>query len=174
METLNLIYNEDAVDKVAQGILDTLKEKMQDQIINETYDRMSEYLYEHYENNKDKIIGELIREISDDFTTNPDNYKYRELRTKIFHEHKDEILKSLTDQAITVSMENILYEYTHKDYVFNWKWKDGIVSLILKNWDLFKEDERISYQFGREVDKLKSRIVSLEEKLRAVSEAIDE
>jgi len=174
METLRLLYDENEVDRIAQKVLDATKEKINDQITDKIYDSLSDYLYEHYQNNKDKIMDELIREISDDYITNPDNYKFRELRTKIFHEHKLEILESLTDQAITVSMENILCEYTHRDYTFNWKWKDGIVALILKDWDLFKDDERINYQFGREIDRLKSRIISLEEKLRTVSEAVEE
>ena len=174
MEALKLLYDEESVNKIAQGVLDSVKEKIKDQIANETYDRLEGYLYEHYENNKDKIRCELIREISDDFTSNPSNYKFTELRTKIFHEHHDEIIKALTDQAILVSMENILCDYTHRDYTFNWKWKDGIVALIMKNWDLFRDDERIMGGFGREIERLKSRIGSLENQIREISEVVKE
>lgn len=170
METLKLLYDENVVDQISQKVLDAIKEKIKDQIIDKTYDSLSDYLYEHYENNKDRIKNELVREISDDYTSNPDNYKYRELRAKIFNEHQDEIMKSLTDQAITTSMERILCDYTSQNYVFHWKWKDGIIALILKNWDLFKDDERIKSGFTREIDRLKYRILCLEEQLAQASD----
>jgi hypothetical protein len=172
MNALKLLYDENVVNQISQKVLDATREKITDQITDRIYDNLSDYLYEHYQNNKDRIKGELIREISDDYTSNPSNYQYRELRTKIFNEHKDEIIGALLDDAIVANIEKVLGLYTHRDYTFHWQWKDGIVDLVKKNWDVFKDDERIKSAFGREMDRLKARIATLEKQLNDISEVL--
>ena len=174
MDTLKLIYDENKVAEIAEKILAVTKEKIKDQIANEYYKEVENYLYEHYTNNKDKIKQQMIREISDEYVANPANYQFGELRKKIFEENKDAIVGALTDDAIMKNMENILLEYTHINYTFNWRWKDGIVNLIRKNWDLFKDDERILSGLGREIENLKYQNKQLQDRLNSITATIND
>lgn len=155
METLKLIYDENKVAEIAEKILATTKEKIKKQIANEYYNELESYLYEHYDNNKHKIKEQLIKEISDEYINDPANYQFSEMRKKMFEENKEALIAPLTDNAIMKTMENILLEYTHENYTFNWQWKNGIVMLIRKNWDLFKDDKNIVFGLGKEIENLK-------------------
>lgn len=174
METLKLIYDEDKVAEIAEKILATTKEKIKEQIANEYYKKLDGYLYEHYTNNKDRIKQEMIKEISDEYVANPANYQFGELRKKIFEENKDAIVGALTDDAIFKNMDDVLQEYTHRNSTWGWRWKDGIVKLIKKNWDLFKDDERIVSGLGREIENLKYQNQQLQERLNAISATVNE
>jgi hypothetical protein len=174
METLKLIYDEKKVAEIAEKILDSTKEKIKEQIANEYYKELDGYLYEHYTNNKDRIKKEMIKEISDEYVANPSNYQFGELRKKIFEENKDAIVGALTDDAIFKNMDDVLREYTHRNSTWGWRWKDGIVNLIKKNWDLFKDDERIVSGLGREIENLKYQNKQLQERLSAISGSVNE
>jgi len=174
MTTLNKLFTEEDAVVISEKVLASTRDKIKEQIANKVYEEVEGFLYEMYQNNKSKIHGELIAEISEQYISDPTNYKFKSLRDKIWAENKPEIVASLTNGAITEAMENILYEYTHRDYMFSWKWKDGIVKLVLSNWDKFKDDERITQGFGREIENLKSQISSLQNKLNEASSALNE
>lgn len=168
METLDKIYTEKQVEDLSENVLASVRDKVKEQIGDAIYSHLGSFLYEHYSNNKDKIEGEIISEITEQYVKNPTQYKYNNLRKKIWDENKDEIVKVLSDEAIKDSVENVMMEYTHRDYHFSWKWKDAIVKVILKNWDKFKDDERIKQAFGRELENRQSHINSLEQQLREI------
>jgi hypothetical protein len=174
MKTLQLLYDETICNEIAEKILTKTKEKIKEQIADELYTEISGYFYEHYLNNKDKIKGELLKEISDEYVDNPENYQFRELRKKIFEENKDIIVGSLTNHAILHNMEIILKSYTSEGYTFHWMWKDGIVTLIRDNWDLFKDDERIVSGLGRVIENLKYKNQQLQERLNIITETLNE
>lgn len=174
MDTLNKIYTETQAVDLAEKVLTVTKEKIKEQIANEFYKETEGWLYEMYVNNKDKIFNELVSEITEQYVKEPHLYKFINLRAKMWEENKDELSKTLTLEAITHDMENILLQYTHRDYHFNWQWKDGIVRIILANWDKFKDDERVLQGFGREIENLKSQISSLQTRLSAASAELNE
>lgn len=66
-------------------------------------------------------------------------------------------------------MEN----YTHRDYMFSWKWKDAIIHVIQNNWDKFKNDERINNGLLSQIASLKDRINNLHKKLNDVQSIAD-
>jgi hypothetical protein len=168
------IYDEKEVEKLSQGVLDSVKDKIKDQIADEVYSKIGGYLYEHYTNNKDKIESELIKSIVEEYVKNPNDYKYADLRKKIFLENKEELTKILTDEAIYKSVEAVIEQYTHQGYHFEWRWKDGIARFILENFSKFKDDERIKEWIGRDMERKDNRIKWLEEKLREVSSILDD
>lgn len=166
------LFNEKQAEELANKVLVSVKEKIKEQIADEFYNNLSGYLYEHYDNVKDKINGELIQAITEEYVKNPSEYKFADLRRKMFDENKDVLVKTLTDEAIKNSVENVMLEYTHRDYHFSWKWKDGIVKFILKNWDNFKDDERINEAFGRELDNRQNYIDSLKKQLDEIRDLV--
>lgn len=172
-EIYNLIMTEEQVAKVAENILVKTRDKIKEQIGDDFYRELSGFLYEHYSNHKDRVKEELIKEITEQYVKDPNSYQFKDLRRKIFDENKEEIVKSLTDEAIKDSVENVIQKYTHRDYHFSWQWKDNIVKLILKNWDKFKDDERIKEAFGRELDNRQSYIKSLEQQLSEIRNITD-
>jgi hypothetical protein len=165
METLDKILTEEQATEVAKKILSKTCKKLIDEINSVFYSETESYLYEIYTNLKSKIETELIDDVTERFIKDPMHYKYYELRKKIFNENKEEILKPLTDDAIIQTMENILLQYTHRENYFNWQWKDGIVKLILENWDKFKDDERINENFGRKLKQLQDQNMKLTNQL---------
>lgn len=173
MKTLNKIFTEEQVKELGEKVLADVRDKVKEQIGDAIYLHLGSFLYEHYTNMRDKIKGELIKEITEQYVKNPKDYVYKDLRRKIWEENKSEIVKTLTDEAIKDGVENVIMEYTHRDYYFNWQWKDNIVRIILKNWDKFKDDERIKAQFGRELENRQSYINSLEQQLEEVKNIIE-
>lgn len=168
MEALNKIFTEEQVKEISDKILKSTLGKITDEITGKFYFELAGYLDEHYQNLKDTIEKELIGELADSFIQSPDNYKYRKIREKIFTENKEEILKSLTEEAITTNIDHTLRWHTSNAYTFNWQWKDAILKSVLNNWDLFKDDERINSGLLREVDNLKSVIKNLQVQLNAL------
>lgn len=164
------IYNKEDVDKVALAVVNEVKEKAQELILDSVYNQLSGYLYEHYVNNKNKIENELICSITEEYVKNPKEYKYKDLRAKMFLENKEEIIKVLTDEAIYQSVENVIEQYTHRNYHFEWRWKDGIARFILENFDKFKDDERVNDWIGRRIKMQDDRIKYLEEQLSEINE----
>lgn len=167
------LYNEGEVIKLADEVTKSVAEKCKEMICDASYDTMSSYLYEHYTNNKEKIEGELIASITEEYVKNPTEYKYAKLRKKMWDEHKKEMTEVLTDEAIKESVEKVIMDYTHRDYHFEWQWKDAIARIILERWDVFKDDKRINDAFGRERDSLQSEVRYLKERLAEIGELAD-
>jgi len=158
------------VEILAEKVLSKVRDGIKEQIGDALYKELSNYLDEHFQNARARDEEKLIAEIAEKYIKDPKSYKFAELRKKIFQENKDVIVKTLTDEAIKDSVENVIMEYTHRDYHFNWQWKDGIVKVILKNWNQFKDDERIKEAFGRELDNRQSYIENLEKRLEEIKE----
>ena len=163
------IYNEEEISKLADTFAKKTTDKLKDDLLGDIYNNVSQYLYEHYDNFKNKIEAELIKSICEEYVKTPAEYKFADLRKKIFNENKEELTKILTDEAIEKSVEDVIEKYTHRDYHFNWRWKDAIVRIILENWDKFKDDERIQMQFGRELDNRNYQIEQLKRQLEEIN-----
>jgi len=166
------IYNKDEVEKLSTEFIESISEKIKNQIVDEAYDTLKSYLYEHYDNNHQKIEGKLIDSISEEYIKNPSEYKFARLRKKMFEENKEEIIKTLSDESIEKQIEDVMMEHTRREYYFNWRWKEGIVKFILNNWGLFKDDDKINEQFGRELERRADRIKYLENKLEEINNII--
>lgn len=173
METLKKLYDEKQVDDLAKAIILKTKTKFFESVDAELFSSAETFLYDIYTNNKDKIERELIKEITEQFVNDPSQYKFAELRANLFKENKDVLVKQLTNDGIKNDIDNILMDYTHRKYMFHWKYKDGLVSFMLSNWDRFKDDERIKLAFGNELQRLRSLANQLREKLNKL-EGIDD
>lgn len=174
METLNKVFTEEQVAEVSDKILKATLGKLTDELNHKFYNEMGNFIYEHYSNASDEIHRQLIKEITEEFVKEPKNYKFAELRKKLFNENKELLVKTLTDEAIEKSVEDVIQNYTHRDYNFHWQWKEAIVRIVLANWNTLKEDERIKNSFGREIDNLKRQIQRLQEQLQAVQTIVEE
>lgn len=169
MEILDKVFTEEQVASVSDKILKKSLEGIANDLQNNFYNEMGLFLYEHYNNAKDKIEGDLISEITDQFIRDPMKNRYAELRRKLFLENKDMLVRTLTDEAIQKSVEDVIEQYTHRDYHFAWRWKDAIVRIILENWTDLQGDERINTGLLRKIDQLQSQIFELQTRLRLVS-----
>lgn len=170
---MNDSLNEEQVNALAGGVLKKLKDGLVEQVADEFYTQMSCYLYDHYTSHKDKVFDGVLAEVVDKYRTEPRGGKFAELRKRMFEDNKETLTATLTDEAIMKSLEKALMEYTHRDYHFNWQWKEGIVKVILQNWDSFKDDPRINDAFGRALQRKDERIKYLEEKLGEVESALN-
>lgn len=174
METLNEVFTEKQVDEVSDKILKSTIEKVKSELSDKFYNEMSSFIYEHYSNASDTIHENLIKEITEEFVTEPKNYKFLKLRQKLFNENKEVLTKLLTDEAIEKTLENVIWQHTNKEYHFNWKWTDALVRIIGENWHKFKDDERVNNGLLRQIDQLKSQISHLQEKLNDVQNVVSE
>lgn len=166
------IYKEEEVSRLANEIAKESSEKLKDILLDKFYEDISSYLYQHYQNNKQNVEGELIQSICEEYVKNPKDYKFANLREKMFLENKEEMIKTLTDEAIYKSVEDVIQKYTSRNYRFEWKWKDGIARFILENFSQFKDDERVNDWIGHRIKMKNDRINWLEEKLREVSKSV--
>ena len=174
METLNEVFTEKQVDEESDKILKSTIEKIKSELSDKFYNEMSSFIYEHYSNASDTIHENIVKEITEEFVTEPKNYKFFKLRQKLFNENKDLLIGILTDEAIEKTVETVIWQYTDKDYHFNWKWTDAIVRIIGENWNKFKDDERVNNGLLRQIDQLKSQISHLQEKLNDVQNVVSE
>ena len=172
MESLNKVFTEEQVNDASTKILKASITKITDELQGKFSDEMESWIYEHYLNSKSKIESELIRDITEEFIQNPMQYKFAKLREKLFLENKDLLTKTLTDEAIMLSVENVIENYTHRNYQFEWCWKDAIVKIIVENWHKFKDDERVNNGLLRQIENLKSQVNSLQQKLNDVENVI--
>lgn len=165
MEELKQIFGEKH-EEVASKIFESLIDKLKDSLSGEFYKEMQDYMYQHYENHQDRIRKKLIEELCDKYIEDPAAQQFRELRAKIFYENRDEIIASLTDDAIRANMSAILFDSVSHKNLFSWQWKDAIVDLVKKNWNLFKDDERVDGALLREIGSLKRQIEDLQQRNR--------
>jgi len=165
MKSLNKIFTEEEINNISTKILKRSITKITDEIRGEFSQEMESWIYEHYLNSKSKIENELIKEIIGEFIQNPMQYKFNKLREKLFLENKELLTKTLTDEAIMISVENIIEKYTHRNYQFHWKWKDAILEIIGENWYKFKDDERINNNLLNQIQNLKSQVNDLKQKI---------
>ena len=173
MKTLNSVFTERQVEEVSDKILKSTVEKFKSELADKFYDEMNGFLYEHYDNVSNDIHGKLIDEITEEFISNPKDYRFLKLRQKLFNENKEMLVSILTDEAIKKSVDKVIWEYTDKSYCFNWKWLDTIIKIISENWDQFKDDERVNYGLLREISQLKSQVNYLKEKINSLREGFD-
>lgn len=166
MKALNKVFTKEQVVEAANRIFKTTIEKVKDELDGSFYQEMDSFLADHYDKAKKTIENELIKEIADTFIANPTEYKYATLRNRMFEENKDKFIPLLTNDAIFKSVEQVIMNYTHSDYLFDWQWKDGIVRIIADNWHLFKDDERVNNGLLRKIDQLNNHIKGLQAKIR--------
>jgi hypothetical protein len=174
MESLNKVFTEEQINDASSKILKASITKITDELQGKFSDEMESWIYEHYLNSKSKIESELIKDITEEFIQNPMQYKFAKLREKLFLDNKELLTKILTDEAIMLSVENVIETYTHRNYQFDWRWKDAIVKIIGENWHKFKDDERVNNGLLRQIENLKSQINSLQQKLNDVENVIAE
>ena len=174
MKTLNEVFTEKQVDEVSDKILKSTIEKIKSELSDKYYNEMSSFIHEHYRNASDTIHENLIKEITDEFVNDPKNYKFLKLRQKLFNENKEQLTKILTDEAIYKTLENVIWQYTNKEYHFSWKWTEALVRIIGENWHKFKDDERVNNGLLRQIEQLKSQISHLQEKLNDIQNVVSE
>lgn len=156
------ILTEEQSERIAKQALKSIQ-KYHENLVHDIYAELEGFLYEHYENVKDKIERKLIEKITERFVSNPNDYQFQELRSKIIQENLEVLREPLTDAIIQQSLERILEGYTHKKHYWNWKWKDGIAKFISEHPHLFEDDERVQTAFLRENARLRNVISRYEE-----------
>lgn len=174
MKELDKVFTEKQVDEVSEKILKSTIEKIKSELSDKFYNEMNSFIYEHYSNASDEIHEKLIKEITDEFISEPKNYKFLKLRQKLFNENKELLVTVITDEAIEKSVENVIWQHTDKNYHFNWKWTDAIVRIIGENWHKFKDDERVNNGLLRQIENLKLQISNLQEQLNDVRNVVSE
>lgn len=169
---MDILFEEKQVEELAEKVLGKVKQTIKDDIADKLYTELSAYLYEHYTNATDKIKQNLVDQITEEFVKNPMDYKFAKLREKLFQENKDEIVKLLTDEQIFLNVEMIIWDYSHREHSFKWKWEEAVSKFIIKHIDDFKDNERIQAMFGRENDRLKRVINALEAKIKEIEDVL--
>jgi hypothetical protein len=135
-----------------------IHKKIEDDIQAAFYEDIKDFLYEHYVNASDDIKLDLIRKIATDFGENNKKFDYSDIRTRLFQDHKDELIPLLTDEAIFKNVENVIMDYSHrKDHYFKWKWEEGIARAIFENAETLLEHSRIQRDLLHKIDRLKSQ-----------------
>lgn len=157
---------EETVNKIVEEFLNKTGLKLQKILIDDSFSEIRDFIDQVYQNAIDEKEQEYINKIFKKYLNDPTYYKYSEIRKCLFEENKENLIKSLTDDAIIKTMENYFLKYTHRDNYFHWQWLDGIANIILENFDKFKDDDRINNRFLRELERRDSKIEALKEEIR--------
>lgn len=166
MNMIELPIDKDTVRTLAENVLGELTKKIKDDLSEAFYSEMNGYIYEHYENARARVENELLDKLVNQYTNDPEYYKFYKLRLAIFDDNKDKILPSLTDEAIKESIEKVVHRYTHKDYTFEWQWFDGLAQFMCEHYGLFADSERFNQAYTRKVENLENRVKYLEQQLQ--------
>lgn len=166
MKPLDEVFTEEQVNEVSGKILASVKKRFTNELISEFYDRMQEYLYEHYDNISDSIHEKLIKEIADEFISDPKDYRFSALRKKLFNENKEVLTSILTDEMIFENINAIVWGHLGNGYQFSWKWSDAIVRIIRENLETLMEDNRINQGLVHEIYCLKQHVARLQQQLQ--------
>jgi len=159
------VFTEEEVTEVSEKILSKTIDKIKDEIGNKFYSEMNSFLLEHYDNVSSDIHKKLIKEISDEFIKDPENYKFLSLRRKMFDENKDTLTSILTDEFIKDRMEDVFWQRFNNDNIFKFKWVDGIVKLITENYNEIIKDDNINCKLLNEIKNLKEKNIYLQNRI---------
>jgi len=162
METLKKVFTEADVEIGAERVLTAAIYKITETLSGSFYHEMESYLHEFYINAKDKIHEELIKEISDEYISNPADYKFDVLRKKMFLENKDLLVETLTDAAISENVNAVIWRHLGSEYHFSWKWKDAIAAFAVENYAKLKDDDRIKCEMIKRIERSENTIKHLE------------
>jgi len=173
LESLNKVFTEKDVEEVSNKILKSTIEKIKDELSERFYNDTECFLYEHYSNVSDRIHKELIDEITEEFVKDPKAYKFFGLRKKLFNENEELLIDVLTEEAVENAIKNVILKYADEDYVFQWRWMDAILKVILENWDKLKDDKRMNSAMLREIEQLNNKINQLQKTIKDMKEIVD-
>lgn len=168
MHALNELITEEKAEQVAGKILEATKDKITDLITESYYREMKYYLHEHYDNFKSEIEAKLIKEIAESYIKNPKDYKYKDLRVKLFQENQDLIVSTITDEVISQNVDNLIYGYMQGEYYMKYQWFEKICSFIIANWDKFKDIPQMQSAYSNKIRQLEQQNSYLRAKIEQI------
>lgn len=165
MNTLNELITEEKAEQVAGKILEVTKGKIADLITESYYREMKNWLYEHYDNFKSEIEAKLIKEIAESYIKNPKDYKYKDLRVKLFQENQDLVVSTITDEVIKSNVENLFDGYLNGEYYLKRQWLEKVCGFIISNWTQFKDIPEMESVYSNKVRQLEEQNAYLRAKI---------
>lgn len=160
-----LTIEKDEAKVLAEKVLTELTKKIKADIGDAFYTEMEGYLFEHYENHKEKVENHLIEQITEKYVSEPGKYKFRSLREKIFNENKEVILASITDAVAEEAVTNVMLNHTSKRYYLDWRWQEAVADFINKHPERFVGNERFDQKMLRNIQRQKEQIEYLQNKV---------
>ncbi len=171
MTPIESVFKEEDVTNVASKVLKEVTTKISDNISESFHKEMESYLYEIYDNFDRSLKYKLINETADKYISDPNNYKYRAIRDKLFIENRETIIDSIANDLIETKLNAILIHNSNSENWLAWQWKDGIVKFIQNNWVDFEADERINNGLLAQVRNLTEQIQRQREVIAELSDA---
>lgn len=167
--TLSSYFPPEKIQEIATEIVQTATSKHEDAVMN-FYNNMENYLYEIYGNFEDSVKTKLAREMAELFIKDPKNYKFRDLREKLFIENKETLTSILIEEEVEKEVERVILKHTHKEAYWPTRWGEHIVKCISEKAQHFADNEIIQNAFLQENNRLKSQIKFLESRIRELED----
>ncbi len=117
MTPIESVFKEEDVTNVASKVLKEVTTKISDNISESFHKEMESYLYEIYDNFDRSLKYKLINETADKYISDPNNYKYRAIRDKLFIENRETIIDSIANDLIETKFNAILIHNINSE---NW------------------------------------------------------
>jgi uncharacterized membrane protein YheB (UPF0754 family) len=165
---LEEVMSEEKYIEIASNILEKVKKKIDSELTETWYQEMQCYLYDQYSNVANNIEDKLIDKIAGSYLKEPESYKFKQIRQKMFEDNKEKLTSIITDDMVKEHLENVFLEYTNEHYYFNWQWLGGIVKTICKNWELFEHNKRINERIVCEIKRKDEIIEWYKNKLKEI------
>ncbi len=160
MENL-LLLSESQVAEIAQRVLGKTIEQVKEALDNDFTKEMHSWLFELHMNAESDVLNGLVKKVADGFADNPKDYKYKELRDKIYHENKEAIHEAILESDVDRMIAWRLIHCVKNEGVWRNRFHGAVVRFILENQAEFVESEKIKEAVLSEVNRLKEEIAYL-------------
>lgn len=173
------ILGEDEIEQTAKKLLQKTTDKMLEQVSHDFYDSMSEHLYEHSNNYRDKIMEEAFELIIGKQWANKyrDKYETKQLRARIFEEHKDDIKKDITEQVVENEIKRYFGLFLTDEEKTDWKYRDlerSVIDWIYNNYSKSKIlKEKLPEKLIKENESLKEEVKRLNDRILEINDLTD-
>ncbi|HEB41539.1 MAG TPA: hypothetical protein ENI08_00785 [Candidatus Dependentiae bacterium] len=169
MEDLKTMPKVEEIEIIVKSILNGVTKGITDNISTEFYDRVDEYLYEHYYNLNDKIFAEVFNFICDGWNEKyGKKYEADKLRAKLYAKNKKILDEQITAQVVRNEIKKYFDLFLRCDKE-QWGYKDlekEITDWIYKNY----EKSRLKNLIPEKFKKIKEENKRLEETITELRE----
>ncbi len=165
------------IEKIAEDVLNNTFKKVIKNLTNDFYNSLSGFLYEHTDNYQDTVMKEAMDLIiGKKWARYRDNYNLKELRVRIYKEHKEEFDKRITEQVIDTEIKRYFNLFLTDEDETGWRYVDLENKIVEWICDNYKKSKKLKQLVPKGLTKrneiLQRKIISLQNRLNEIQELV--
>lgn len=167
------ILSEEEVTNIAEDVLNVTFSKAIEKLRGNFYTKIQDNLYKHSNSYRDKIMQEALDLIiGKSWAKYRNDYDMKELRDRIYKEHKDEFDKKITSEVVEEEIHryfNLMLTDSEKTGWQNIPFEEKVISWICNNYEKSKIlQEKLPQELLKKNKEQKEAIASLIKRLEDI------